>query len=338
MHHRARAPSPWQIRADADGKQSERRLDKDPFFAASIRLQSLLKGVGDGEEELLSSTLAESGPDEKLQVNVVLGGGITVAAFFICWLCGKDPWGGASLSLHSLQSAALGALFAVPLSAARVWSWSRDAYHRVPALEDMHRSQLEVTSPWLTGLGTPHLATLVALECLPLLFLLLPAAQGAITSTMALYNEMLQNSLHCSLPEQTSAVIAILLTATVAGVGKGFESGVSEEEYSLVNSAVNNADRYYRVMAMDSTSQVQDAERAALAFKAVAVAWMQSKEAASQLAGFISFVDVVFLGVVWHATGDLTSAAVASLLVNGVDYYYLHRLSRPKTTTGSQGS
>lgn len=92
----------------------------------------------------MQNLLAEEAPEQKLQTSVVFGGAITVGAIIVSTLLGKDPWGGASISLHSLQAAAIGAAAAVPFVAFRAWSWTPAAAKAVPALEDMHFGQLEV--------------------------------------------------------------------------------------------------------------------------------------------------------------------------------------------------
>jgi hypothetical protein len=98
--------------------------------------------------------------------------------------------GGASLSLNSLQSAAVGALMVAPFAALRAWSWKPEAAEVLPSLPDMHDMQAESSAPWLSGLNTQHLLMLMSLEILPLLFLLLPAAQGGINASIGLYNEV----------------------------------------------------------------------------------------------------------------------------------------------------
>ncbi len=69
-----------------------------------------------------------------------------------------------------------------------------------------------------------------------------------------------------------------------------------------------------------------DAQRASTAFKAVAVSWMSSKDKASALAGALGLLDVLYLGAVWHWTGDFTAAAVAGLLAHSVDYFQMYEL------------
>lgn len=47
--------------------------------------------------------LAEETPDSKLQLSGIVGAIIATAAVVISLLCHLDPWGGASLSLDTLQ-------------------------------------------------------------------------------------------------------------------------------------------------------------------------------------------------------------------------------------------
>ena len=100
--------------------------------------------------------------------------------------------GGASLSLHSLQCAALGALGALPLAGLRMYSWTPEAHKQLPALEDVHRHMMDSAEPWLAGLQPSHVLGLVALETLPLLFLQLPAAQAGLNASFEWYNRLMQ--------------------------------------------------------------------------------------------------------------------------------------------------
>ncbi len=82
-------------------------------------------------------------------------------------------------------------------------------------------------------------------------------------------------------------------------------------------------------MAMGANSTVRDAEKAALAFKAVAVAWLSITEDAANLAGGVSALQILYLSAVWHATGDFSSAAVAGLLSTGVEYHHVSQRLTP---------
>lgn len=320
---------------------------KDPFVEAAFRLQSLLHAVGDGEDELIEQSLREEPPMSKLGLMAIGGGVITVAAVAISSLSGQDPWGGASLSLHSLESALVGAALAVPLVACRTALWSKEAEERLPALADMHRLMAEEAEPWLHRFSGGHLAAHAAMEVLSMVLLLLPAAQGGISAGLEFYSSLLQQSLlgggaamaaaadagAAALPHGVGAAIALVATATCAGVVQSLNLGSDEEQVQIVKDAVANADRYYRLTASDAGSGPGSAARASTAFKAVAVSWMEAQEDASSLCGAVSFLDVLSLSAIWYATGDLAAPAVAALAVAAVDYHHLHAAAQ----TGAGG-
>lgn len=91
-----------------------------------------------------------------------------------------------------------------------------------------------------------------------------------------------------------------------------------------------SADRYYRVTGMDATKRASEAQQAAVAFKAVAAAWVDSEVAAARMAGLITYLDLLLLGGIWYASGDFTAPAVAALCYSWVDYSQLHAAVRGK--------
>jgi hypothetical protein len=104
---------------------------------------------------------------------------------------------------------------------------------------------------------------------------------------------------------------------------------VTEEERDVVQNAVENADRFYRLMSNDnatSSSSHESYEDASLAFKSVALVWMETRTTAAAAAGAILAADVAYMTLTWHLTGDLTSAMVAALAVNWVEYHSLHQV------------
>ncbi|PNH06411.1 hypothetical protein TSOC_007207, partial [Tetrabaena socialis] len=161
----------------------------DPFAAAGRRLQLLLSRVGDGEDEMLNTLVEQESPESRLQTSVVLGGAVTLGAVVIASLLSVDPWGGAAPSLATLGAAAVGAAAAVPLVAARMWTWSPAAAEAVPALKDVHDGQLEMHRPWLASMSRPQALGMMALEVLPLTVLMFPAGQAAIVAGMAMYGQ-----------------------------------------------------------------------------------------------------------------------------------------------------
>jgi len=295
---------------------------------------------------MLDQIVADEAPESKMQTHTFLGGIITAAAVIICTLCNRDPWGGATLSVDSLYMAAVGALAGLPLVALRVWSWSPAAAKSVPALEDMHASQLQLVAPWFMRMSRAHIFVMMALEVLPLTMLLLPAAQGAIEASSQMYTQMLHPmGLDAALSDGggdshmlLTRIAGLVVMSGVAAVGRGLELSITEEEYEVVQTAVDNADRYYRVMSMDMRNRGEDAERAALAFKCVSQAYLETRSDASLVAGAISFLDVMYLGALWYLTGDLAAPAVAALAANWVDYHNLHQAVQQKEEKLAGGS
>lgn len=133
--------------------QRPRRPPVDHFRAAGQRLRNLLNGVGDGEEEMLNNMLEEQPAEEKMAMCLFAGGLISTAAAAVCWLCGLDPLGGASLSFDSLRAAAVGGAAATPLVAAKALLWSEGARRQLPFLEDIHRAQVGWARRWCVVWG-----------------------------------------------------------------------------------------------------------------------------------------------------------------------------------------
>ncbi|GBF97227.1 hypothetical protein Rsub_10088 [Raphidocelis subcapitata] len=328
-----------QQQQQAQQQQQRALAQQDPFVAAALRLTRLVENVGDGEDELIESSLREEPPLSKLGLMAMGGGGIALAAVLVSALAGQDPLGGATLSAHSLGAAAVGAALALPLVAFRAYSWTPEAAEALPSLADMHRMMAEEAEPWLSRFNRGHLAAHAALETLPMTLLLLPAAQGGLAAAFEFWSSLLQSSLlgpggggaaaaaaaaAAATPQGLSAVLALLVTATCAGVVQSLNLVTDEEQLEVVRDAVQNADRYYRLTSMQVGSTADDATRASRAFKAVAVSWMEASEDASALAGAVTFVDVVMVSAIWYATGDLAAPAAAALAVAAVDYHHLH--------------
>jgi len=84
-----------------------------PGFVESLVNLALLPYHRDGEEELVSQALEAEPAPTKLAFAAAAGSIILVGASAICWLCGTDPLGGASLSPHSLKAAEVGEGFSL---------------------------------------------------------------------------------------------------------------------------------------------------------------------------------------------------------------------------------
>lgn len=71
----------------------------------------------------------------------------------------------------------------------------------------------------------------------------------------------------------------------------------------VVDQAVANADRYYRLVSMGMASRSGDAEWEAALFKAAAAQWLAEKKANSSLNALLQIFEVRTRGVT--STGDL---------------------------------
>jgi len=339
--------------------------EHDPFQAAALRLQNLLAGVGDGEDELLESLVAEETPEAKMQAHIAIGGIVTLVSVAICTLCGQDPWGGMGLNPETGAAALIGALAGIPMAAGRWWSWSPAGAATMPALEDMHLAQNQLVAPWMCRMAPWHVGLQMVLEVAPVTLLLLPAAQGGLLASLDMYTTALHGlaAAGVAVGDSHAAVAAgvgdggqavaragcLALTAGVAALGKGLELDVSEHEYEVVAAAMDNADRYYRVMSVEagpsaaaaasaassssasdggsgtgSGGGAADSARAALAFRSVAQTWMDTRHEASIAAAATCFTDVMLLGGLWYAAGNLAAPLVAAFAINAVDYHKMH--------------
>jgi len=314
----------------ASGDHPQQRARDDPFVAAGLRLQVLLNGVGDGEDELLEGFLNEEAPERKLLVTAAVSSMLGGSALFISWLCDCDPLGGAELSAHSARAALLGCAAAAPMAALRAWGWTPAGARAAPALDDARREMERRHRPWLVGLDTPQLAAALALDTLPLALLALPAAQGALGALLSTY----LRALGLEVPEPAAAAAALAITASAAALLRGAGIGVEEEQVEILRDAVASSERFYRLMSgrPDGSSAAADAR----AFKAVAVSYILTRQDAAAAAALAAAVDTVALGLLWRATGDLAAPAAAMLICAGVDYAAMHRAA--SSSSGPPGS
>lgn len=100
---------------------------------ALTRLQSLLKGVGDGEEELFLTMFSEETADTKVLLHTAAGVLVLFGAFLLCVLIKSDPLGGMRLGPHSLAAGVVGLIAGMPLVVFRVFLWSEEMRARCVA-------------------------------------------------------------------------------------------------------------------------------------------------------------------------------------------------------------
>ena len=118
--------------------------------------------------------------ENKLLLSMAAGGAVTIAAGAICWFCGSDLAGGASLSEHSLRAAGAGLIAAAPLAAGRLMFWNEPAAQSLPPLAYLQRGKVEAFRPLISNLTPaqvcllldcyshvpPHRRLVVALQCM----------------------------------------------------------------------------------------------------------------------------------------------------------------------------
>lgn len=305
----------------------------DPYRAAGQRLQNLLSGVGDGEEELFNSLLMEEAGESKVVVALIAGLAVSAGAVFVCWLCGLDPLGGASLSIGSLHAAAIGGAVALPLVALKAGMWSEWAIEHLPFLEEVHQSQMNEFQPLLYRLSTVQTLIVVGSEVIPGLLILLPAATGGIAKTIQVY---------CSLagiepPQSIPQAIALGIAALLAAFAKILELGPSSEEFETVKNSLDNADRFYRVVGVGKDTEAKDTKRSADAFKNVAITWLARKQVAARFAAALAATEVIFLGILWHVTGDFSAPLTAGVALAAVDFAFIKRRMPTTVSETNQG-
>ncbi len=126
---------------------------KDPYFAAGQRLDRLLSGLGDGEDELLDSMLEEQSTEKKIGLAALAGGLVVGAAVLCCLFLDLDPFGGMRPGLSTVMAALTGALLSVPICIFKNSLWSEDADIQLPFLKELQGTQINDFKPILSGLN-----------------------------------------------------------------------------------------------------------------------------------------------------------------------------------------
>jgi hypothetical protein len=111
---------------------------------------------------MLNSLLEEQPATNKLALCLLAGGLISAGAAAVCWVCGLDPAGGASLSADTLRAAAVGGAAAAPLVALKALLWSEWARQQLPFLDDIHKAQVDAFKPVMANLNAAQTVLLLA--------------------------------------------------------------------------------------------------------------------------------------------------------------------------------
>jgi hypothetical protein len=153
----------------------------------------------------------------------------------------------------------------------------------------------------------------------PGLLILLPAATGGIAKTLEAYCQLAGLGAPRALP----AALALGAASLLAAFAKVAEHGPTEEEFDTVKGALDNAERYYRVVGRGRDDGEAESAAAERAFRAVAVTWLARKGVAARFAAAVAAGEVLFLGALWQATGDLAAPLAAALASGAVDFSFI---------------
>lgn len=305
-------------KADAGVERTLTDFRGDAARRAILRLDNLLSGVGDGEDEHLNSVLASQSATNKLLLSTSAGVILFASCSMACWLCGNDPLGGASLSTDSLFAAFIGAGASVPLIILRRMLWNPTLIRESPVLQQLTFREAKYLEPLVSGLTKPQQAVILLIDTLTVVAVMLPALMGCIKSSLTVYFDIVQEQTGFHTPSFIPLGVALGLSSIIYAIGR-FGNTCNEDEVSVVVDAITNADRYYRVMSVTQGDR-QDPSLNATAFKMVAADWLTSAHSAAMLTGVIGFFDIIYLGMLWQLTGDLTAPAVVAVLCSAVEY------------------
>jgi len=293
---------------------------KDPYTQAGKRLDRLLSGLGDGEDELLDSMLMEQSVEKKIGLAVVAGSLVCGAAVLSCLFLELDPLGGAQLSISSLKAAGIGALASVPLCVFKNALWSDTAHKELPFLQELQKTQMDDFKPILSGLSFTQTGIIMACEVVPTILIVFPAFVGGIMNMLEMYRQA-SDGIQNSVPETIPPLVALTIVSLLSGISKLIDQGPSPEEYDVIKDALDNADRFYKVMAGPGENNESSKE----AFKNVALLWLARRQVAARFAGAVSSFEIFYLGLLWFETGDLTAPMIAALALNAVDFIQMTR-------------
>lgn len=309
---------------------------------AKLRLQQLLSGVGDGYSEIVSSHLSNLNSNLKvfMWLNITLGGSLLAYGplAVVDWLLGFDPIG-STWSLQSLELLMMGVLAAAPLVLLTAVSWIPDVKKTLPLVQEFHEGQVDVHTPLLSGMTQSQMALSAMAAAFSIELLVLPGMFQHVRFLQAIVTQLhgiLQSDLmltiqdgvaKMSIPNDSMSVLMALgLAACVAAGGEAalHLGKLSQKEADVVQEAINNADRYYRVMSMNTDTSAQDAETAAQAFKQEASAWLNRHKRVALMAAGWNVLMTMYLGAVYMYCDNFTTPAVAGMLATLAQWYFLY--------------
>eukprot|EP00803_Ostreobium_quekettii_P004933 evm.model.scf_3101.2 EVM.evm.TU.scf_3101.2 scf_3101:12162-15715(-) len=287
---------------------------------AAARLKSLLSGAGAREDELLHNILQQEPPLRRVMESVRVGSLSVAACVLMCWLCGNDPAGGADISSRTLFAGLAGLVAAMPVAFLHRVLWSPKATSQYTVLRLFTLRRAEYYQLWLSGLSCPQYAVILTMEALQMVSFFLPTVMGCIMSSTQLYSHLVWDRMGIELPEALPCGLGMMVSCVLFGMMQAGMSSPTPEERNAVMSAINNADRYYKVVSMSGVVPgARDSTLNSEAFKFVAQKWLQRNNLTSVLAGALGIADMLYLGVLWQLTGNLVTPMVVALVSSSIE-------------------
>lgn len=287
----------------ADSKQTE-DLELDAYYVATARLQQLLTDAALSNKDVVPIDYIDAcSVGERLTLFANISSLTIMSAFAICLIFGElDPLGGMWLDAYTLDAMGQGVLYALPLLACSIAS--RSALSRpFPVLREMHELQHDLLRHFTAGFAAaccfnvrPKQIEVVrdALRNADAYFRLTQAqAAGAAAARPS---PKAQRSTRPLLPPAAGAAMPTMFaTSTLAdGLTSSYEEEEEEEQQEVATTASSKA--------------------AADAFRMVSMVWFLSRRRVARLSYMLTSLNVAYLGVVWHATGNLGAPAAAAFL------------------------
>jgi len=307
----------------------------DPYEAANTRLSNLLSGVGGGEDELYDAILTNENPWVKTGLVAASGVLVGSGSFVICGLCQlvgqeADILGGATLTLDSLAAAAVGLVAGLPLAGLRAVLWGKEMKTKLPAVEKMLDLEQEYYQPVLEGLSDLQVAIVMTAEVLPTLLIVLPAAQSGLTFSYSVYTQLVGALVGKEGDVMAvSESLALLTTAALSAIGQLVNGSINAEQKETIDEALKNSERYYKLTWLQPGRTKEDAEDARKAFEYVARTYVDTWQDSSRLTAIFTAGEVIYLGLLWRATGDLWAPFVCTMLPHAVDFYFVRKNLAP---------
>uniref|UniRef100_A0A1D1ZWY3 Uncharacterized protein n=1 Tax=Auxenochlorella protothecoides TaxID=3075 RepID=A0A1D1ZWY3_AUXPR len=293
------------------GGTQSRSMPLDAFQAAALRLQGLLVGVGNGEEELERSMLIAAPQELKLLIVTLAAAARTAAAVATCSVFHLP-----SVLIGSLNpnTAAEAATASVLLALVKTAAWRCEergsaASPRLlpPVVAEACRARWRAGEAMYSGLRPAQRVLAGLAEGL---------SSTAATLAVAAALDSMAQELLARAPPGTAAALPLAMVAAWHGAAAYADVAPDEEEAAVVRDAAENAERYYRVVLPSWGHTPAEASRA---FRAVAAAWLGHADEVARVAALSRALEAGYMLAAWRMTGStLVAAAVAAAGV-GVD-------------------